>query len=132
MAILLTDVSGGFSSFLNILSLIIIFLLVLVLAYFAAKLAAKYQSNVLNSRSNIRVIESFRLGGNKFIAIAKIGENYYAIGIGKDEITFIDKINPDELKNFDSTGESDKKLNFKDILSQVKNKNSKDNNDKSR
>lgn len=132
MAILLTDVSGGFSSFLNILSLIIIFLLVLVLAYFAAKLAAKYQSNVLNSRSNIRVIESFRLGGNKFIAIAKIGENYYAIGIGKDEITFIDKINPDELKNFDSTGESDKKLNFKEILSQVKNKNSKDNNDKSR
>lgn len=128
----LTGVSGGTGSVLNILSLILIFLLVLALAYFASKLAAKYQSNVLNNRSNIRIIESFRLGGNKFIAIAKIGESYYAIGLGKDEITFIDKINPDELKSFDSASNADNKLNFKEILSQVKNKNSKDNNDKSR
>lgn len=128
----LNGVSGGASSVFNILSLILIFLLVLVLAYAASKLAAKYQSNVLNNKSNIRIIESFRLGGNKFIAIAKIGESYYAIGLGKDEITFIDKINPDELKSFGSAGEADKKLNFKEILSQVKNKNSKDNNDKSR
>lgn len=127
--IFLTNVSGGVSSFLSILSLILIFLLVLVLAYFTSKLAAKYQSNVLNHKSNIRIIESFRLGNNRFISIAKIGESYYALGLGKEEITLIDKLNPEELKILEEAETTDKRLNFKEILSQIKNKDSNDNND---
>lgn len=127
--IFLFNVSGGFNSVLSILSLILIFILVLVMAYFASKLAAKYQSNVLNSKSNIRIIESFRLGNNRFIAIVKIGENYYALGLGKDEITMIDRLNPDALKDFEASDSAEKKLNFKEILSQVKNKNTNDNNE---
>lgn len=129
MMIFLFNVSGGFNSVLSILSLILIFILVLVMAYFASKLAAKYQSNVLNSKSNIRIIESFRLGNNRFIAIVKIGENYYALGLGKDEITMIDRLNPDALKDFEASDSAEKKLNFKEILSQVKNKNTNDNNE---
>ena len=127
--IFLTNVSGGVSSFLSILSLILIFLLVLVLAYFTSKLAAKYQSNVLNHKSNIRIIESFRLGNNRFISIAKIGESYYALGLGKEEITLIDKLNSEELKILEEAETTDKRLNFKEILSQIKNKDSNDNND---
>lgn len=117
-------------SFINIITLLLIFVLVLVMAYFATRFVAKYQGNALNNKSNIRVVESFRIDGNKIIAIVKIGESYYAVALGKDSVTLIDKLNPDELNNLkaDNTLETNK-FDFKEILSQVKNKNSKDNSD---
>lgn len=120
--------SGGDNSILNMITLILIFVLVVFLAYISTKFIAKYQSNVFNNRSNIRIIESFSVGNNKFIAIAKIGEEYYALAVSKDNISLIDKINPDDLKNLNEDGTTGpvNKLNFKDILSQIKNKNSKE------
>ena len=35
------------------------------------------------AKNNIQFIESYRVGGNKMVAIAKIGEKYFALGIGK-------------------------------------------------
>lgn len=125
----LTKSNGGLTGIFNIISLLLIFALVVFLAFITARFVGKYQTNVLNNKSNIRVVESFRLGNNKFIAIIKIAETYYAIGVGKDEITMIDKINPDDLKVFDLVFDK-KKINFKDILSQINDKESKDKNEK--
>ncbi|MBO5425900.1 MAG: flagellar biosynthetic protein FliO [Lachnospiraceae bacterium] len=129
---MLAAVNPGNSSpsVISIFTLLLVFALVLVMAYFAARFVAKYQGNALNNKSNIRVVESFRIDGNKVIAIIKIGEGYYAVALAKETVTLIDKLNPDELNNLkaDSTLESNK-FDFKDILSQVKNKNSKDNSD---
>lgn len=135
MNIFLTGNSyGGWHSFVNILSLLLIFVLVLVMAYFSTKFVAKIQANNVNNKSNIRIIESFRLGNNKFIAIVKIGGDYYAVALGKEEVTFIDKLDPEGL-NFvregasetgGGTGESN---SFKEVLAQFKNKKSKDDKD---
>ena len=125
----LSKSNGGINGIINIISLLLIFALVLLLAYVTARFIGKYQNNILNNKSNIRVIESFRLGGNKFIAIVKIGEAYYAVGIGKDEITMLDKVNPDEL-NISESGDNSQKIDFKEILSQIKDKESKDKNEK--
>lgn len=125
MRSLVTNVSGGLEAFLSIISLILIFILILVLAYYATKLAAKYQSNLLNQKSNISIIESFRLGNNRFIAIVKITENYYVLGLGKDEITYIDKLDSNYFNNFDDLTQNSKKIIFKDILSKIKNTESK-------
>ena len=59
------------SSLYNVISLILIFAFVLMLAYFAAKLTAKLQGNPLNKKANIKIVDSYRLGGNKFISIVK-------------------------------------------------------------
>ncbi len=123
-------------SLYNVVSLVLIFAFVLLLAYFAAKLTAKLQGNPLNKKANIKIVDSLRLGGNKFISIVRIGTNYYALGFGKDEITLIDKLDessinlPDNLKpescdefveeNSNSTQEN---KNFKDILISKINKN---------
>jgi len=117
-------------SVLSIITLLLVFVLVLVMAYFATRFVAKYQSNALNNKCNIRVLESFRIDGNKIIAIIKIGKGCYAVGITKEQITLIDKIDPEELNDLseDKTLET-KQFDFKDILSQVKKKNSKDNSD---
>lgn len=119
---------GGLNTALNIFSLILIFAFIVALAYFSTKFIARYQNNLLKNKTNVKIIESFRIGTNKFIAIVKIGESYYAIGVGKDEFTMIDKLNPDELIDFsvDSGSTSSKKIDFKEILSQVKNRDSKD------
>lgn len=128
----LTGNSGEMNSILSVISLIFIFVLIVALAYFTTRFIAKHQNNMLNNKSNIRIVESFRIGTNKFIAIVKIGEAFYAIGVGKDEVTMIDKLNPDDLTDFNAiAGESDGvKMDFKEILAQIKNKNSKNNNSK--
>jgi flagellar protein FliO/FliZ len=99
-----------------------------VLAYFTAKLTAKLQGNSLNKKANIKVIESFRLGGNKFISIVKIGEDFYALGFGKDEITMIDKLDKDNI-TFSEIHSSEASVSFKDILGNINKKDKKDNTD---
>lgn len=114
------------SSLFNVISLLLIFVFVLVLAYFTAKLTAKLQGNPLNKRANIKIVETFRLGGNKFISIAKIGDNYYALGFGKDEITLIDKLDKDSI-NISEQPASTEKRSFKDIMKSINNEESQDN-----
>lgn len=114
------------SSLFNVISLLLIFVFVLVLAYFTAKLTAKLQGNPLNKRANIKIVETFRLGGNKFISIAKIGDNYYALGFGKDEITLIDKLDKDSI-NISEQPASTEKRSFKDIMKSINNEDSQDN-----
>lgn len=120
LSLLLTGTSGPKAA-LQILSLILVFVFVVALAYFGTKFVAKYQSNVLRKNSNVQVIESFRIANNKFIAIVKICDDFYALSVGKDEIHLIDKLDPDKVcdyKNPDTV--ASKKLDFKDILAQVK------------
>ncbi|MBQ8924543.1 MAG: flagellar biosynthetic protein FliO [Lachnospiraceae bacterium] len=133
----MTNNVSGWHSIASVISLLLIFVFIVVLAYFSTKFVAKYQSNIINRKSNIKIIESCRIGNNKFIAIIMIGKDYYAVALGKDEITFIDRLDADGLKldthetldNDDISGTSSAagKPNFKEILSQLKNKNSKDN-----
>lgn len=117
---------SGYSGVWAYIRLILVFVCILILAYYGAKIAGNYQNNVLNSKSNIRIIESYRVGGNKLLAIAKIGEDYYAIGIGKDEFTLIDKL---DTAYFDAVM-AEREINkvsgmpvvnqsFKDILSKA-------------
>lgn len=116
-------------SLYNIISLLLMFVLVLFLAYWTAKLAGKLQGNPMNKKANIKVIDSIRLGGNKFISIVKIGENYYALGFGKDEITMIDRLDNESFQLPDEPVNEDKK-SFKDIISGLKIQDQQDNIDK--
>ncbi|MBO5509712.1 MAG: flagellar biosynthetic protein FliO [Lachnospiraceae bacterium] len=124
MALLLSGYSGIWAS----IKLILVFIFILILAYYGAKLAGKYQNNILNNKSNIRIIETFRIGNNKLLAIAKIGNDYYALGIGKDEFTLIDKLDAEYFKdiNQDNIEPEEHKASFGDVLSRLK-KQEKDN-----
>lgn len=120
----LQDSTSSMSSILSVISLILIFIFIVALAYFTTKFIARYQNNSMNSRSNIRVIESFRMGSNKFVAIIEVSNNFYVIGVGKEEITLIDKLDSDSISNIKNgqMKELGKKIDFKEILSQIKNK----------
>lgn len=125
--------SIGYSAGWGVAKLILVLILVLVLAYYTTRFIAKYQGKVMDGKSNIQFIESYRVGNNKMIAIAKIGEQFYALGIGKDEIHVIDKLDSAELKlpEMESDADNnDEKVSFKDVLSQMKKNNRKDDSEK--
>ena len=111
--------TGGsdYASIGQLLGVILLFLFVLALAYLAARLTGTFQSNIINKKSNIRVIEIYRVSNNKVIEIVKIGEKYFALGVGKDEINLISEIPSDEIKDNPASLEP---LNFKEILEKVK------------
>ena len=121
--------TSGFSAGWSIVKLILITVLVLVLAFYSTRLIAKYQNNAWSAKNNIQFIESYRVGGNKMVAIAKIGEKYFALGIGKEEIHVIAELKKDDLKMVDATVEKTPKMSFKEVLANMKG-NAKDDNEK--
>ncbi len=128
-----TILTSGFSAGWSIVKLILITVLVLVLAFYSTRMIAKYQNNTWSAKNNIQFIESYRVGGNKMIAIAKIGEKYYALGIGKEEIHVIADLDKDDLKLPEQVKDtSDKmapKMSFKEVLANMKG-NAKDDSEK--
>ncbi len=128
-----TILTSGFSAGWSIVKLILITVLVLVLAFYSTRMIAKYQNNTWSAKNNIQFIESYRVGGNKMIAIAKIGEKYYALGIGKEEIHVIAELDKDDLKLPEQVKDtSDKmapKMSFKEVLANMKG-NAKDDSEK--
>lgn len=121
---ILTGGGNALEGIIQLFVVLIMFLFVLALAYLTARFAGRFQSSI-QSRSNIRVIETARIGNNKYVQILKIGGHYVAVGVGKDTITLLTPLDEDEL-NLESLDDKTKG-SFKDILSQLQKK--KDEND---
>ena len=122
--IFLVKSSSSTKGIIGIIVVFVMFLFVLALAYFAARLVGRFQGNV-QSRSNIKILETARVANNKFVQLVKIGDRYFAIGVGKDNITFLTELTEDDL-NMDTIN-NPSNGSFKDILSQLQKK--KDEND---
>ncbi len=101
----------------QLICLIILFLFVLFLAYLAARISGSFQSNAMNKRSNIRIIEVFRVSSNKVIEIVKVGEQYLVLAVCKDNITLLTRLDEAEVKEPETTLEP---INFKNILEKMR------------
>lgn len=118
--------SGPLEGIVQLIVVFIMFLFVLALAYFTARLAGRFQGNIQN-RSNIKVLESVRVANNKYIQLVKVGNRYFAIGVGKDNLTYLAELKEDDL-NMDNLN-NPSKGDFKDILSQLQKKKDENEND---
>lgn len=114
--------SSPWEGIVQLIVVFIMFLFVLALAYLAARFAGRFQGNI-QSRSNIKVLESARVANNKYIQLVKLGDRYVAIGIGKDTITYLMELSPEDL-NLENLNDPSRG-SFKDILSQLQKKNEK-------
>ncbi|MCR5701740.1 MAG: flagellar biosynthetic protein FliO [Lachnospiraceae bacterium] len=106
----------------HLVCLIIVFVFVLVLAYFAARIAGSFQSNVINKQSNIRVIEIFRISTNKTLEIVKVGDKVLVLAVCKDNVTVLTELDADSVNEQNNTIEP---INFSQILDKFKKENSK-------
>lgn len=115
----------GLDSVAQLICIIFLFLFVLLLAYLAARITGSFQSNILNKRSNVKVIEVFRLSNNQVIEIVKIGNQYIALAVCKDSVTMLTKLDETEIKEQEASLEP---VNFKNILDKIRSE--KQNHDK--
>lgn len=111
--------STGLDSLLRFITLLVIFALVLAVTYFVTRWIGGYQKEKF-AKGNIKIIEAKQVGNNKFIYIAKIGNDYYALSSGKDNFSVIGRIDGDGIELPDV---SDDAMNqpFSNVLEKVRN-----------
>ncbi|MBQ0042244.1 MAG: flagellar biosynthetic protein FliO [Lachnospiraceae bacterium] len=116
---------GTLGSVFDFLTVILIFLFTLLLAYLATKFIASYQKNrgfrKGQIKGNIEVIETYPVAQGKYIQILRIGKKYISISVCKDEINLLTELNEEDLEIPSEEDENKaKNSSFKDILAKVK------------
>jgi flagellar protein FliO/FliZ len=114
--------ASSFESFLQLLWVLLIFVFVLAVTYFALRWMGKYQK--IHSRNQyLAIIETIPAGSNKMISIVQAGTKYLVVSIGKDEIRLLAELTEEEFVRLpNASGEgSTTQGNFQDILNNLKN-----------
>ena len=117
---MLLTLSDGMDSFLQLCTVLFLFVLVLFVTWLATKWIARVQGSVNAHNVNIETVETYRLTANKYIQIVRTGEKYLAVAICKDTVTMLTEVSEQEL--ILSDGSVPKAMGFKDILDKVQRK----------
>jgi flagellar protein FliO/FliZ len=113
-------VSEKVDSYLQFLTVLIIFLFVLALTWWVTKWTAGFQKS-RTTGANMEIIETLRLTNNKYVQIIKVGQKYLAVAVCKDTVTMLVEIPEDDLCLH---GDDTSKMSFKDILTKIQKGNS--------
>lgn len=111
--------SGRADSYVQFMTVLILFLLVLAVTYFVTKWMAGYQKGRV-SNTNLEVLETISLSNNKYVQIIRVGQKYLAVAICKDTVTMLTEIPEQDL--ILSDGSVSRTMGFKDILDKVQKK----------
>ena len=90
-------IANSIDSIVRFIVVLFIFLCVCVLTYFGTRFIATLQKGQVNC-TNIDVVETFRIAPNKYVQIIRIGEEYIAICVCKDTVTFLTKVEKGQLE----------------------------------
>ena len=102
------------SNVIQLVVIIVIFILVLVATYFTTRWIGK--TGAIQTQSpNIHVKETFKIAPNKYIQIIELGDQYYAIGVSKDNITFLTALSKDQL-DLTPVDKEHSAVSFKDMM----------------
>lgn len=105
----------GTDAYVQLITVLVVFVLVLAVTALTTRWIANYQKKQGLNR-NIEVVETARLGSNKWIQIVRVGDIYKVIAVCKDSVTMLGEI-PREQLNIDNGG--DMNLSFKELLEKV-------------
>ena len=116
---MILSISGNADSYMQFMTVLVLFLLVLAVTYFVTKWMAGYQKGRI-SNANMEVVEMMSLSNNKYVQIIRVGQKYLAVAICKDTVTMLTEIPEQDL--ILSDGSVPKNMGFKDILDKVQRK----------
>lgn len=83
-------------SYLQFLTVLILFVFVLAITYLVTRWIARYQKGRIHE-GNLAVVDTCRIAPGKYIQIIRAGEKYLVIAVGKDEVHMLSELSPDEL-----------------------------------
>ena len=118
----LAGLNSRWEAFAQLLTLLVVFIFVLALTYFATRWAGNMQKTKMAGR-NIQILETMRVSNTKYIQIIKIGSKCFAVAVCKDTITYLSEINEQEL-TYSSESKTINTDGFKAILEKFKKLNS--------
>ena len=116
---MLLTISETADSYMQFMTVLILFLFVLTVTYFVPRWVAGYQKGRV-SNANLEVVETIGLTGNKYIQILRVGQKYLAVAICKDTVTMLKEISEQDL--ILSDGSVPKAMSFKNILDKMQKK----------
>lgn len=105
-------------SFVQFLTVLLLFLFVVLITWFTTRWIAKIQKGQMAGGENIEIIETQKLTADKYLQIVRAGEKYLLISVGKNDVNFISELNKDELSFIKKEETS---LDFSSVLEKVKN-----------
>lgn len=100
----------------QLITVLLIFVFVLAITYLTTRWIAGFQKTQ-SLGDNIEVIESKRIAQNKAIEIVRIGDRYFAVAIGKDEVSLISEVSGDSLQ---SKPIQEGSFSFKEVFAKLK------------
>jgi flagellar protein FliO/FliZ len=100
-------------SIVQLITVLLIFIFVLVLAYFTARLTAGVQRGRLKG-SNIEVLETIKIAQNKYIQIVRVGEKYFSYIVCKDTVTLLGELDKNEIPDVEED------VKFKKVFDRLK------------
>ena len=104
------------STIAQFFTVLLIFIFVIAITLYTTKWVGGYAKEK-NISGNITVIETKRIAPNKYVEIVRIGEQYFAIALGKNEVTFLGEVPYESLVFPEETGTG---MTFKDFLNKAK------------
>lgn len=113
---MLLSVTTKTDSYLQFMTVLILFVFVLAITYLVTRWIANYQKGKAGM-GNLEIIETCRVASNKYIQIVRAGEKYLVIGVGKDEVHMLSELSAIEL---DLQRDEMQSMGFADILEKVK------------
>ena len=109
--------SSTISNIAELFGLLLVFVLILVLAYYTSKWIGKTGAGMGTKNHNITIIETLRLSQTKYLQIIKVANKYIVIAVSKDHVEYLTEIDGDQLSSFEDVTEAP---SFKEILSKIK------------
>ena len=82
--------------FIQLFTVLAIFAIVLLVTYFTTRIVGGYAKSKV-ATGNIEIIDSAKVAPSKYIAIVRATSKYIAVGIGKDEITYLCELSEDDI-----------------------------------
>lgn len=119
--ILLTE-SGQLDSFVQFVTVLLLFLIVLAITYGVTRWISGVQKTQMRGR-NMEVIDTMRISSSKYLQIVRVGDKYLAIAVCKDTVTLLTEIDRDSLTLITSDQGNGYQLGFHEILEKIKNQN---------
>jgi len=116
---MLLSAAVGADSYLQFMTVLIIFVFVLALTYLVTRWIAKYQKGKAGT-GNLEVIETCRLSSDKYIQIVRAGKKYLVVAIGKSEVHMLLELTEDEIDFEQDTGTGMQMTNFASIFDKAR------------
>ena len=110
-------------SYLQFITVLILFVFVLGITYLTTRWIANFQKG-RSAGSNLEVIETMRITGNKFLQIVRAGKKYLVIAVGKDEIHMLTELTEQEMTILRE--QNTQNPDFKSILEKFRKENAKE------